>query len=80
MKRWLLSVAALATLAQAAQAADKLVILSPHRKSPGSDAEWNLLLREYPQLIRRPVVVSEDGNVTQGFSDTLFKQRFGDRK
>ena len=54
--------------------------LSPHRKSPGSDAEWNLLLREYPQLIRRPVVVSEDGNVTQGFSDTLFKQRFGDRK
>lgn len=54
--------------------------LSPHRKAPGSDAEWNLLVREYPQLIRRPVVVSADGTVTQGFSDNLFKQRFGDRK
>jgi Spx/MgsR family transcriptional regulator len=51
--------------------------LSPHRKAPGSDAEWQLLLREYPQLIRRPVVVSEDGSVSQGFSDNGFKQRFG---
>src|SRR3546814_9956856 len=23
------------------------------RKAPGSDAEWKLLLREYPQLLRR---------------------------
>jgi len=51
--------------------------LSPHRKAPGSDAEWKLLLREYPQLIRRPVVVTDDGAVTQGFSDSGFKQRFG---
>jgi Spx/MgsR family transcriptional regulator len=51
--------------------------LSPHRKAPGSEAEWKLLLREYPQLIRRPVVVTEDGVVTQGFSDNGFKQRFG---
>jgi arsenate reductase-like glutaredoxin family protein len=36
-----------------------------------------LLLREYPQLIRRPVVVTDDGAVTQGFSDNGFKQRFG---
>lgn len=50
--------------------------LSPHRKAPGSDAEWKLLLREYPQLIRRPVVVTEDGVITQGFSDNGFKQRF----
>jgi Spx/MgsR family transcriptional regulator len=53
--------------------------LSPHRKSPGSDAEWNLLLREYPQLIRRPIVVTDDGEVAQGFSDNAFKQRFGTR-
>jgi Spx/MgsR family transcriptional regulator len=50
--------------------------LSPHRKTPGSDAEWKLLLREYPQLIRRPVVVTDDGIVSQGFSDNGFKQRF----
>jgi Spx/MgsR family transcriptional regulator len=51
--------------------------LSPHRKTPGSDAEWRLLLREYPQLIRRPVVVTDDGVVSQGFADKAFKQRFG---
>lgn len=51
--------------------------LPPHRKSPGSDAEWKLLLREYPQLIRRPVVVTENGTISQGFSDNGFKARFG---
>jgi Spx/MgsR family transcriptional regulator len=51
--------------------------LAPSRKSPGSDAEWKLLLREYPQLIRRPVVVTDDGAITQGFSDNGFKKRFG---
>ena len=47
------------------------------RKAPGSDAEWKLLLKEYPQLIRRPVVVTDDGAITQGFSDNGFKKRFG---
>lgn len=51
--------------------------LPENRKTPGSDAEWKLLLKEYPQLIRRPVVVTEDGVVRQGFSDNGFKQRFG---
>lgn len=51
--------------------------LPPTRKTPGSDAEWKLLLKEYPQLIRRPVVVTADGAVTQGFSDNGFKKRFG---
>ena len=51
--------------------------LPANRKTPGSDAEWKLLLREYPQLIRRPVIVTEDGVMTQGFSDNGFKQRFG---
>ena len=54
--------------------------LPVNRKTPGSDAEWKLLLREYPQLIRRPVVVTDDGVLTQGFSDTGFKQRFGVEK
>jgi Spx/MgsR family transcriptional regulator len=51
--------------------------LPEHRKTPGSEAEWKLLLREHPQLVRRPVVVTEDGLVTQGFTDKGFKQRFG---
>ena len=50
--------------------------LPPARKTPGSDAEWKLLLREHPQLIRRPVAVTDDGVVTQGFSDNAFKKRF----
>ncbi|HEY5972240.1 MAG TPA: Spx/MgsR family RNA polymerase-binding regulatory protein [Pseudoxanthomonas sp.] len=51
--------------------------LPENRKTPGSEAEWKLLLKEYPQLIRRPVVVTDDGVVTQGFSDNGFKARFG---
>ena len=51
--------------------------LPENRKSPGSDAEWKLLLKEYPQLGRRPVVVTDDGTTTQGFSDNAFKLRFG---
>ena len=51
--------------------------LPENRKSPGSDAEWKLLLKEYPQLVRRPVVATGDGTITQGFSDNAFKLRFG---
>ncbi len=51
--------------------------LPDNRKTPGSVAEWKLLLREYPQLIRRPVVVTDDGVMSQGFSDNGFKARFG---
>lgn len=51
--------------------------LPANRKAAASEAEWKLLLREYPQLIRRPVVITDDGAMTQGFSDNGFKQRFG---
>ena len=50
--------------------------LPPNRKAPASVPEWQLLLKEYPQLIRRPVVVTDDGTMTQGFSDNAFKMRF----
>ena len=50
--------------------------LPDNRKAAASDAEWKLLLREYPQLIKRPVVVTADGVVTQGFTDNGFKKRF----
>ena len=46
------------------------------RKSPGSDPEWTLLLKEYPALIKRPVTVTDDGAVTVGFTDNSYKLRF----
>jgi Spx/MgsR family transcriptional regulator len=50
--------------------------LLPQRKDPRTDPEWTLLLKEYPALIKRPVVVDGD-EVTVGFSDNAFKKRFG---
>ena len=51
--------------------------LLPQRKDPGSDPEWTLLLKEYPALVRRPVVVQDDGAVSVGFTDNGFKKLFG---
>lgn len=50
--------------------------LPPNRKTPGSDAEWKLLLREHPTLVKRPLVVMDDGGIHQGFSDNGFKKLF----
>jgi Spx/MgsR family transcriptional regulator len=46
------------------------------RKAPHSDPEWTLLLKEYPALIKRPVLVADDGTVSVGFSDNGWKKRF----
>ncbi|HEY4293965.1 Spx/MgsR family RNA polymerase-binding regulatory protein [Luteibacter sp.] len=50
--------------------------LLPQRKDPRTDPEWTLLLKEYPALIKRPVVVDGD-DVSVGFTDNAFKKRFG---
>ncbi len=76
--------ATLRAWAQAVGGFDKLVNrsgttwrnLPATRKSPGSDAEWTLLIREHPTLVRRPVVVLADGSVSVGFSDTMFAKLF----
>jgi Spx/MgsR family transcriptional regulator len=47
------------------------------RRSPGSDPEWQLLLREHPALIKRPVLFTGDGTVSVGFTDKAWKMRFG---
>jgi len=47
------------------------------RKSPGSEPEWALLVRDYPALVRRPVIVLGDGDVRLGFSDKLYGGLFG---
>jgi len=50
--------------------------LAAARKSPASDPEWLLLIKEYPALVRRPVVVLADGSVSIGFTDKLFARLF----
>ena len=50
------------------------------RKSPASDPEWTLLLKEHPALVRRPVLVTADGIASVGFSDNAWKLRFGMKK
>ena len=50
------------------------------RKSPGSDPEWTLLLKEHPALVKRPVLVTDDGTVSVGFTDNGWKLRFGMKK
>ena len=43
------------------------------RKQAASDPEFVVLLRDHPQLIKRPVLVRGD-EVTVGFSDALYKK------
>lgn len=50
--------------------------LPPARKQPASDAEWVVLLRDYPALLKRPVVVVDADAPTFGFTDSAFKRRF----
>lgn len=47
------------------------------RRSPGSAPEWLLLFREHPALVKRPVLVTGDGEVSVGFKDRAWKERFG---
>lgn len=51
--------------------------LPANRKEPGSEAEWTLLIKEYPALVRRPVVLTDDGKISVGFTDKQFGLRFG---
>lgn len=46
------------------------------RKLAASDPEWTLLIKEYPQLVRRPVVVLPGGRLSIGFTDKLFAKLY----
>lgn len=46
------------------------------RKSPASEPEWTLLIREHPALVKRPVLV-DAGVVAVGFTPKAYAQRFG---
>jgi Spx/MgsR family transcriptional regulator len=49
--------------------------LLPNRKNPGTDAEYVLLVRENPSLVRRPITVIGDA-VHIGFTHGLFEKLF----
>ncbi len=53
--------------------------LPPSRKTPGSVAEWNLLIREYPALVKRPVLVMAEDKVQLGFNDKLYAGLFSSK-
>jgi Spx/MgsR family transcriptional regulator len=49
--------------------------LLPQRQHPGTAAEYVLLVRENPSLLRRPILMV-DGKVTLGFSHGLYEKLF----
>ena len=51
--------------------------LDDAQKAASTDAEWLALIKEFPALVRRPVMVS-DGVVSVGFSEKKFEEIFGD--
>ena len=50
--------------------------LPPPRRNPASDPEFTLLVKEYPTLVKRPVLEHE-GRITLGFTDKLYRSVFG---
>ena len=50
--------------------------LSDERKSPATDADWLVLVGEFPALIRRPLLVREGGTAMVGFSADRYAEAF----
>ncbi|HVB84814.1 MAG TPA: Spx/MgsR family RNA polymerase-binding regulatory protein [Rhodanobacteraceae bacterium] len=50
--------------------------LSDAQKAAATDAEWLALIKAFPALVKRPVLVN-DGAVSAGFSEKTFAERFG---
>lgn len=51
--------------------------LPPEQKEPADDAAWTQLIAANPTLVRRPVVCDATGEVSVGFREADFQQRFG---
>lgn len=48
--------------------------LSDQQRAASSDEQWLALIAQHPALIRRPLIVLQDGTVLNGFSEKKFKQ------
>lgn len=45
-------------------------------KTPASDTDWLVLVLAHPTLVKRPVLVTADGQTRVGFSETAYAQHF----
>ncbi len=54
--------------------------LLPNKKTPGSKPEYLMLLKEYPALIKRPVLVLGNGLVVLGFKDANYTRVFAKKE
>jgi len=48
--------------------------LDDRQKQPNADSEWLALIADYPALVRRPVIVKEDGRVMVGFKEAAVRE------
>lgn len=51
--------------------------LDPALREPADDAAWQALIASHPALVKRPVLVTPDGEVSVGFKDARWADRFG---
>ena len=52
--------------------------LDEARKTPADEVAWLALVREYPALIRRPLLVRPDGSALSGFSEKRWSEALSD--
>lgn len=50
--------------------------LTDAQKSASTEAQWLTLIKDYPALVKRPIVVN-GAEVSAGFSEKKFTERFG---
>lgn len=50
--------------------------LTDVQKSAATEADWLALVKDYPALVKRPIVVA-GSEVSAGFSEKKFAERFG---
>lgn len=50
--------------------------LPEERKALQTTQQWTALIAEYPAVVRRPVTVSSDGQVSVGFNEKRYTERF----
>lgn len=46
-------------------------------RQPANDGEWLALVQAHPTLVRRPVLVTPDGEVSVGYKEPVWAARFG---
>ncbi len=50
--------------------------LNETERQASTDAQWQALIAQYPTLVRRPVAVDAAGEISVGFNEKRFTERF----